>query len=257
MGPLQLHDLRHTLVDTGTTLLCISGYNGLPGPILPINLIHETARRSERVDNAALSSAVSLRNMLLLELAMGLCFSIAVLVFFTTFTNVMSFAELSLLELVCCCFLPLQLAQIQLVLLLFGIRLKPIHDKWKYLPYLQSELWHSSSLSLSLGLLLHMQHNGIHGQGRGRCAWFPSRLSRFSFLPEFWQSSTVRTIPCLKHTDNLLAGKVKISDGTFRVAANDSVFLYCSSAKPYIIVWWMVNFGGTVLLSIPPTKHFW
>ena len=67
--------------------------------------------------------------MLLLELAMRLCFSIAVLVFFTTFTNVMSFAELSLLELVCCCFFPLQLAQIQLVLLLFGIRLKPIHDK--------------------------------------------------------------------------------------------------------------------------------
>ena len=67
--------------------------------------------------------------MLLLELAMRLCFSIAVLVFFTTFTNVMSFAELSPLELVCCCFLPLQLAQIQLVLLLFGIRLKPIHDK--------------------------------------------------------------------------------------------------------------------------------
>ena len=49
--------------------------------------------------------------------------------FFATLTNVMSFAELSLLELVCCCFLPLQLAQIQLVLLLFGIRLKPIHDK--------------------------------------------------------------------------------------------------------------------------------
>ena len=129
MGLLELPDLRHTLVDIGTTLLCISGYNGLPGRTLPINLIHETARRSERVDNAALSSAVSLRNMLLLELAMGLCFSIAVLVFFTTFTNVMSFAELSLLELVCCCFLPLQLAQIQFVLLLFGIRLKPIHDK--------------------------------------------------------------------------------------------------------------------------------
>ena len=48
MGLLQLPDVRHTLVDTGTTLLCISGYNGLPGPILPINLIHETARRSER-----------------------------------------------------------------------------------------------------------------------------------------------------------------------------------------------------------------
>ena len=59
MGLLELPDLRHTLVDTGTTLLCISGYNGLPGPILPINLIHETARRSERVDNAALSNAVS------------------------------------------------------------------------------------------------------------------------------------------------------------------------------------------------------
>ena len=52
-----LPDLRQTLV--GTTLLCISGYNGLPGRTLPTNLIHETARRSERVDNAALSTAVS------------------------------------------------------------------------------------------------------------------------------------------------------------------------------------------------------
>ena len=59
MGLLELTDLRHTLVDIGTTLLCISGYNGLPGRTLPINLIHETVRRSERVDNAALSSAVS------------------------------------------------------------------------------------------------------------------------------------------------------------------------------------------------------
>ena len=59
MGLLELPYLRHTLVDMGTTLLCISEYNGLPGRTLPINLIHETARRSERVDNAALSSAVS------------------------------------------------------------------------------------------------------------------------------------------------------------------------------------------------------
>ena len=43
----------------GVRLLCISGYNGLPGQTLPINLIYETARWSERVDNAALSSAVS------------------------------------------------------------------------------------------------------------------------------------------------------------------------------------------------------
>ena len=50
MGLLELPDLRHTLVDIGTTLLCISGYNGLPGRALPINLIHETVRRSERVD---------------------------------------------------------------------------------------------------------------------------------------------------------------------------------------------------------------
>ena len=57
MGLLELPNLRHTLVDIGTILLCISGYNGLPGRILPINLIHETARRLERVDNAALSSA--------------------------------------------------------------------------------------------------------------------------------------------------------------------------------------------------------
>ena len=35
------------------------GYNGLPDRTLPINLIHETARRSERVDNTALSSAAS------------------------------------------------------------------------------------------------------------------------------------------------------------------------------------------------------
>ena len=59
MGLLELPDLRHTLVDIGTTLLCISGYNGLPGRTLPINLIHKTARQSERVDDAALSSAVS------------------------------------------------------------------------------------------------------------------------------------------------------------------------------------------------------
>ena len=59
MGLLELPDVRHTLVDIGTTLLCISGYNGLPGRTLPINLIHETVRRSERVDSAALSSAVS------------------------------------------------------------------------------------------------------------------------------------------------------------------------------------------------------
>ena len=59
MGLLELPDLRHTLVDTGTTLLCVNGYNGLPGRTLPINLIHKTARRSERVDNAALSSAAS------------------------------------------------------------------------------------------------------------------------------------------------------------------------------------------------------
>ena len=59
MGLLELPDLRHTLVDVGTTLLCISGYNGLPGRTLLINLTHEIARRSERVDNVALSSAVS------------------------------------------------------------------------------------------------------------------------------------------------------------------------------------------------------
>ena len=59
MGLLELRDLRHTLVDIGTTLLCISGYKGLPGRTLPINLIHETVRRSERMDCAALPSAVS------------------------------------------------------------------------------------------------------------------------------------------------------------------------------------------------------
>ena len=58
-GLLELPGLRHTLVDISTTLLCIRGYNGLPGRTLPTNLIHETARRSERVDNVALSSAVS------------------------------------------------------------------------------------------------------------------------------------------------------------------------------------------------------
>ena len=42
MDLLELPDLRHTLVDIGTTLLCISGYSGLPGPTLPINFIHET-----------------------------------------------------------------------------------------------------------------------------------------------------------------------------------------------------------------------
>ena len=31
---------------------------GVPGQTLPINLIHENARRSERLDNVALSSAV-------------------------------------------------------------------------------------------------------------------------------------------------------------------------------------------------------
>ena len=59
MSLLELPDLRHRLVDISTTLLCIRGYNGLLGRTLPINLIHETARRSERVDNAALSSAAS------------------------------------------------------------------------------------------------------------------------------------------------------------------------------------------------------
>ena len=61
MGLLELPDLRHPLVDIGTTLLCIqvSGYNGLPGQTLTINLIHETVRRSQRVGNAALSSSVS------------------------------------------------------------------------------------------------------------------------------------------------------------------------------------------------------
>ena len=58
MSLLELPDLRHALVDTGTTLLCISGYDGLPCRTIPINLIHETARRSERVDDAVLSSAV-------------------------------------------------------------------------------------------------------------------------------------------------------------------------------------------------------
>ena len=58
-GLLELPDLKHTLVDIGTTLLCVSGYNGLPGRTLPLNLIHETARRSEILDNAALSSAAS------------------------------------------------------------------------------------------------------------------------------------------------------------------------------------------------------
>ena len=58
MGLLELPYLRHTLVDMGTTLLCISEYDGLPGRTLPINLIHETARRSGNVDNAALPSAV-------------------------------------------------------------------------------------------------------------------------------------------------------------------------------------------------------
>ena len=54
MGLLELPDLRKTLVD-----ICISGYNGLPGRTLPINLIHETVLRSKRVDNAVFSSAVS------------------------------------------------------------------------------------------------------------------------------------------------------------------------------------------------------
>ena len=52
MGLLELPDLRHCLVDISTTLLWIRGYNGLPDRTLPIKT--ETARRSERVDNAAL-----------------------------------------------------------------------------------------------------------------------------------------------------------------------------------------------------------
>ena len=59
MGLLELPELRHTLVDIGTTLLCIQWVNGLPGRTLPLNLIHETVRRSERVGNKALSSAAS------------------------------------------------------------------------------------------------------------------------------------------------------------------------------------------------------
>ena len=50
MGLLELPDLRHTLVDIGTTLLCISGYNGLPGRTLPINLIHDTVRPNDGKD---------------------------------------------------------------------------------------------------------------------------------------------------------------------------------------------------------------
>ena len=50
MGLLELPDLRHTLVDIGTTLLCISVYTE--------GYLAETVRRSERVGNAALSSAV-------------------------------------------------------------------------------------------------------------------------------------------------------------------------------------------------------
>ena len=55
MGLLNLPDVRHTLVDIGTTLLCISGYNGLPGRTLPINLIHETARRCDPASGTSLS----------------------------------------------------------------------------------------------------------------------------------------------------------------------------------------------------------
>ena len=39
--------------------ICLGPYVCHTGQILPINLIHETARRSERMDNAALSSTVS------------------------------------------------------------------------------------------------------------------------------------------------------------------------------------------------------
>ena len=69
MGLLELPELGHRLVDISTTLLCIRGSfslprsrsanNGLPDRTLPINSIHETARRSETVDNAALSNAAS------------------------------------------------------------------------------------------------------------------------------------------------------------------------------------------------------
>ena len=59
IGLLEHPDRGHTLGDIGTTLLCITGYNRLPGRALPINLVHETDRLSERVDNADLSSAVS------------------------------------------------------------------------------------------------------------------------------------------------------------------------------------------------------
>ena len=59
ISPCGNENLRHILVDIGTTLLCVNGYNGLPCRTLPVNLRHETARRSERVDNAALSSAAS------------------------------------------------------------------------------------------------------------------------------------------------------------------------------------------------------
>ena len=41
-GLKELPDLRHTLVEINITLLCISGYNELPGRTLPINLMHET-----------------------------------------------------------------------------------------------------------------------------------------------------------------------------------------------------------------------
>ena len=41
MGLKELPYLRHTLVDIGTTQLCITGYK-LPGRALPINLMHDT-----------------------------------------------------------------------------------------------------------------------------------------------------------------------------------------------------------------------
>ena len=51
MGLLELPDLRHTLVDIGTTVSCV-----LVGIT---DYLAETVRRAERVGNTALSSAAS------------------------------------------------------------------------------------------------------------------------------------------------------------------------------------------------------
>ena len=85
---------------------------------------------------------------------------VAGVLFVTFFTNSMSSVEIEHLEVRTCLFLAvpfLQVGQSHVVLLLFGMRLRLRHAKWKNLPFWQHELWHWTSLSVFFTFCLHKQ----------------------------------------------------------------------------------------------------